>query len=125
MLYMVIERFTKGPRAVYERAAALGRMLPDGLRYIDSWIVDDADLDRCFQLMETDDPSSFDEWRSNWHDLMDFEIVPVIKSPTRRPESTWLGEGEWSTSEPFGETLVVDRDAVGVGGELEPAELAI
>jgi hypothetical protein len=80
MLYMVVERFTKGPQAVYERAAAKGRMMPEGLRYVDSWIVDDADLDRCFQLMETDDPSLFDVWQANWRDLMDCEIVPVIKS---------------------------------------------
>jgi hypothetical protein len=80
MLYMVVERFTKGPQPVYERAAAKGRMMPEGLRYVDSWIVDDPELDRCFQLMETDDPSLFDVWQANWRDLMDCEIVPVIKS---------------------------------------------
>jgi len=52
--YMVIEIFTKGPRAVYERAGERGRMIPPGLEYVDSWI--DERLDRCFQLMETDDP---------------------------------------------------------------------
>ena len=77
---MVIERFAKGPGPVYERAAAKGRMLPDGLRYIDSWIVDDDALDRCFQLMETDDPSLFDEWHGHWRDLGDIEVIPVIKS---------------------------------------------
>ncbi len=58
----------------------MGRMLPDGLRYIDSWVVDDGNLDRCFQLMETDDPALFDEWLSNWRDLGDFEIYPVLTS---------------------------------------------
>ena len=53
---MVIEHYTAGPGPVYERAASRGRMLPDGLHYVDSWIVDDGNLDRCFQLMETDDP---------------------------------------------------------------------
>ncbi len=57
MLFMVIERYTQGPEPVYQRAAEKGRMLPDGLRYVDSWIVDDGAFDRCFQLMETDDPT--------------------------------------------------------------------
>ncbi len=77
---MVIERYTAGPRAIYERAAVHGRMLPEGLRYIDSWIVDDERLDRCFQLMETDDPGLFDVWRERWQDLGEFEIYPVIDS---------------------------------------------
>jgi hypothetical protein len=77
---MVIEHYTSGPRAVFERAAARGRMLPDGLRYIDSWIVDDDRLDRCFQLMETDDPSLFDVWLEQWRDLGEFEVYPVIDS---------------------------------------------
>ena len=75
---MVIERFTQGARPVYERAAEKGRMLPEGLVYVDSWI--DESLGRCFQLMETDDPSLFDEWTANWTDLAEFEIVPVTDS---------------------------------------------
>jgi hypothetical protein len=80
MLYMVLERFTAGPGPVYERAAANGRMLPDGLRYIDSWVVDRAPVDQCFQLMETDDASLFDTWIERWHDLVEFEVLPVISS---------------------------------------------
>ena len=49
MLYMVIEGFTRGARPVYERATREGRMLPDGLRYLDSWV--DERLRRCFQLI--------------------------------------------------------------------------
>lgn len=79
MRYMVIETFTKGPRPIYERAAKEGRMLPNGLTYIDSWIDGDS-LDRCFQLMETDDPALFDEWFSHWSDLGTIEVVPVIGS---------------------------------------------
>jgi hypothetical protein len=75
---MVIERFVHGARPVYERAAERGRMLPEGLVYIDSWIAES--LDRCFQLMETDDPALFDEWIARWIDLGDFEVVPVIGS---------------------------------------------
>jgi len=77
---MVVERYLKGPRAVYERAARDGRMLPAGLRYIDSWVVDDAGLDRCFQLMETDDPSLFEVWKASWGDLAEIEVFPVITS---------------------------------------------
>ena len=76
---MVIETYTSGASAVYARARAQGRMLPEGLTYIDSWI-DERSLDRCFQLMETDDPALLDEWTSRWSDIVDFEIVPVITS---------------------------------------------
>ncbi len=79
MLYMVIEQYTKGAQAVYERAARCGRMLPDGLLYVNSW-VDGCDVDRCFQLMETNDPTLFDVWTSNWSDLATFEIVVVVTS---------------------------------------------
>jgi hypothetical protein len=91
MRYMVIEHYTAGPGLVYERAASRGRMLPDGLRYIDSWIVDDGNLDRCFQLMETDDPSLFEVWLDHWRDLGEFEIHPVIDSAeaARRVDVIW------------------------------------
>jgi hypothetical protein len=78
MRYMVVERFTEGARPVYGRAAQQGRMLPPGLVYVDSWV--DERLDRCFQLMETADPSLFDEWVARWSDLAEFEVVPVIDS---------------------------------------------
>jgi hypothetical protein len=91
MQFMVIERYTSGPGPVYQRAAVQGRMVPDGLRYIDSWIVDDAALDRCFQLMETDDPSLFDEWLDNWRDLCEFQIYPVVDSAqaAQRVDVSW------------------------------------
>ena len=76
---MVIETFRRGPRPVYARAAERGRMLPAGLVYVESWI-DERGFDRCFQLMETEDPSLFDEWIAAWSDLVDFEIVPVVDS---------------------------------------------
>jgi hypothetical protein len=78
VLYMIIERFTRGAPPVYERAAQEGRLLPDGLRYLDSWV--DERLERCFQLMETHDARLFDEWIARWSDLADFEVVPVIGS---------------------------------------------
>jgi Protein of unknown function (DUF3303) len=75
---MVIETFVQGARPVYERAAEKGRMLPEGLAYVDSWI--DESLGRCFQLMETDDPALIEEWTANWGDLAEFEVVPVMDS---------------------------------------------
>jgi hypothetical protein len=75
---MVIERFVHGARPVYERAAERGRMLPEGLVYVDSWI--DESLQRCFQLMEADNPALFDEWIAKWSDIGEFEVVPVISS---------------------------------------------
>jgi hypothetical protein len=76
---MVIETYRQGPGPVYARAGERGRMLPPGLEYLDSWI-EAPGLDRCFQLMETEAPSLFDEWIANWDDLVEFEIVPVISS---------------------------------------------
>jgi Protein of unknown function (DUF3303) len=80
MLYMVIERYLSGPRPVYARTAARGRMLPEGLAYIDSWVVSDGGMDRCFQLMETSDPALFGVWLERWSDLVSVEIFPVITS---------------------------------------------
>jgi hypothetical protein len=54
-------------------------MLPPGLEYVESW-VEERRLDRCFQLMETEDPSLFDRWTAEWSDLVEFEIVPVVSS---------------------------------------------
>jgi Protein of unknown function (DUF3303) len=79
VLYMVIETYTQGAKPVYERAAERGRMLPAGLEYVDSW-VEQPDLGRCWQLMETEDPRLFDEWIAAWADLADFEVVPVVGS---------------------------------------------
>jgi len=78
-LFMVIEHFkNRDGAAVYERYRDHGRMAPDGLKYVNSWV--EPNFDRCFQLMECDDPKLFDEWVSHWSDLVDFEIVEVINS---------------------------------------------
>ena len=79
MLYMVVERFrNRDALAIYRRFRERGRMMPDGLEYVGSWI--ETNYDRCFQLMRCDDPSLFDEWTIHWQDLMEFEIVPVAES---------------------------------------------
>ena len=77
---MVVERYLRGPGPVYSRVEAKGRMLPSGLRHVDSWVVDDVPMDRCFQLMETDDPGLLDEWMAQWSDLTEFEVYPVLSS---------------------------------------------
>lgn len=79
MLFMVIERFkNRDGAAIYRRYKDRGRMAPDGLKYVNSWV--EPNFDRCFQLMECDDPKLFDDWIANWKDLTDFEIVEVITS---------------------------------------------
>ena len=79
MLFIVIERFRNNDAgAVYQRFREQGRMLPDGLKYLESWTADS--FERCFQLMECADPRLFDEWTSRWEDLVEFEIVPVLTS---------------------------------------------
>jgi hypothetical protein len=77
MLFMAVERF-KDAKAVYRRLREKGRMLPEGLRYVKSWV--EVDYGRCFQLMECGDASLLDNWMAKWKDLVDFEIVPVVES---------------------------------------------
>ncbi len=77
MLYMVVEHF-KDEAEIYRRFREKGRMMPEGLSYISSWI--DTDFKKCFQLMETDNAKLFDEWIANWNDIMDFEIFAVMSS---------------------------------------------
>lgn len=91
MRYMVIERYSDGSEPVYRRSAERGRMLPDGLHYVDSWVVDDGALDTCFQWMQTDDPTLFDTWFANWSDLGTFEVFPVIDSAAAAARADHLG----------------------------------
>jgi hypothetical protein len=76
-LYMIVERF-RDARAVYRRFEEHGRMAPDGLVYLSSWV--DHKVERCFQLMETDDRRLIDQWMANWSDIVDFEVYPVMSS---------------------------------------------
>ena len=79
MLFMDIERFKSGDaRPIGERFKLSGRMLPDGVTYHASWV--DSAGSRCYQIMEAPDAESLNAWTSRWHDLVDFEIVPVLIS---------------------------------------------
>jgi len=74
---MVIERFKDVP-AIYQRLREKGRMMPEGLEYVSSWI--DVDMKTCWQLMRAENESLFRAWTDNWKDLMDFEVVSVRTS---------------------------------------------
>ena len=77
MLFMVIESYRdQDAKAVYRRFRDKGRMMPDGLTFVGSWV--SADLGRCFQLMEASDVTLLQRWVAEWSDLAAFEIVPVV-----------------------------------------------
>ena len=76
---MVVELFkNKDAVPIYRRLRDKGRLMPDGLTYVSSWI--DDRLERCYQLMETHDRTLLDGWMAHWSDLMEFEVYPVITS---------------------------------------------
>jgi Protein of unknown function (DUF3303) len=79
MTYMVVEHFRGGDALpVYRRFRERGRLAPDGLKYVASWVTDD--LRRCFQIMECEDPRLLAEWTARWEDLVEFEVIPVMTS---------------------------------------------
>ncbi len=79
MHYLVIEHFrNRDPVPIYQRFRAQGRLMPEGLSYVTSWITDD--LTRCYQVMESANRGLLEEWMSHWSDLMEFEVFPVLSS---------------------------------------------
>ena len=87
MRYMVIETFAPSKKAlVYKRFREKGRMLPDGLNYIESWL--EKDGNRCFQLMETDHPDLFPAWIAAWQDLVSFEVIELEPPDSTPPNSS-------------------------------------
>lgn len=79
MLFFVIERYAPGKAVeVYRRFRDRGRMAPEGVRYVASWV--DLEFRRCFQVMEAGSEALLKEWTAKWDDLVDFEIVPVRTS---------------------------------------------
>jgi len=79
MLYMIVESFRNGnAEPVYSRFREQGRLAPQGLEYVTSWVTDD--YRRCFQVMRCDDPALLEQWMSRWRDLIDFEVIPVVTS---------------------------------------------
>ncbi len=79
MLFMIIERFRDGdPQPVYDRFRRRGRLAPEGLQYVNSWVT--SDLTTCYQVMECDDRALLDQWLAAWSDIVDFDVIPVITS---------------------------------------------
>jgi uncharacterized protein DUF3303 len=77
VLFMVIEKFRdQNVKAVYRHFREKGRMMPEGLTFVNSWVT--ADVGRCFQLMECDDVTLLQRWVAEWSHLVEFEIVPVV-----------------------------------------------
>ncbi len=77
MLYMIIETFRDGDAVpVYQRFRESGRLTPEGVSYVASWVTQD--LTRCYQVMECSDRALLDDWMSLWKDIVRFEVVPVI-----------------------------------------------
>jgi uncharacterized protein DUF3303 len=84
-VYMVVEHFRNGDAVpVYRRFRDHGRLAPEGLSYVNSWV--DTKLERCYQLMETENPRLLDEWIAHWQDLVEFEIHPSSLRQRRRKE---------------------------------------
>ena len=89
MLFMVVEKFkNQDGKAVYAKVREGGRALPEGLKFIASYVA--ADLSRCFQLMETDDVTLFQRWIADWQALVEFEVVPVVEGKATREALTPL-----------------------------------
>ena len=63
---------------IYRRLAVRGRMMPDGVSFVSSWV--DMNFERCFMVMEADSEDLLWEWARNWEDLVEFEIVRVQSS---------------------------------------------
>lgn len=76
---MVIERFKdKDAVPVYRRFREKGRLAPEGVEYVSSWV--DVKFEKCFQLMKTGDVKLLEKWMSNWSDIVEFEYFPVLTS---------------------------------------------
>ncbi len=83
MLYMIVEHFHGGdPLPVYRRFRDEGRLAPEGLEYVSSWVTHD--LGTCYQVMACDDPALLEAWLAQWRDLVDFEVLPVHTSAAVR-----------------------------------------
>jgi hypothetical protein len=79
MLYMVVEHFRNSDALpVYRRYRDHGRLESAGIQYVASWVA--KDLCRCFQVMQCDDLALLEQWMTQWDDLVEFEVIPVMPS---------------------------------------------
>ena len=77
MLYMVLEKY-KDKEEVYRRFREKGRIMPEGVSYVNSWVT--ADGNTCYQVNESESEELLHKWADNWKDVTDFEFIPVISS---------------------------------------------
>ena len=82
MLFMVVEKLKNQDGEAVYRKLQKGRGLPDGLEFVASYVT--ADLGRCFQLMRTDDITTFQRWIADWQEVVEFEVVPVVEGKVTR-----------------------------------------
>lgn len=83
---MIIEHYRPGKtEEIYRRFSEKGRMLPQGVEFINSWI--EENLQKCYQVMKSESPEKLEEWINNWKDLVDFEVIPVISSEEANKEA--------------------------------------
>ena len=76
--FMVVEHFNGNAAAIYARFHARGRLAPEGLTYVASWV--HTSLDRCYQVMETADRALLEVWMADWRDPVTFEVHEVMTS---------------------------------------------
>jgi uncharacterized protein DUF3303 len=89
MLFMIVEHFHNGDAApVYDRFRRQGRLAPEGVTYVNSWVT--SDVSRCYQVMECADRALLDRWINAWRDLVDFEVHPVITSAEAATRVGWV-----------------------------------
>jgi len=79
MQFVIVERFHNGdPVPIYRRFRDKGRMAPDGVHYVASWV--SQDLTQCYQVMECEDRRLLDAWIAKWSHICDFEVIPAMTS---------------------------------------------
>ena len=91
LFYMIVEHYRgNDPRPVYKRFREQGRLAPQGVEYVGSWV--DTGLGRCFQVMQSPNEALLKEWMSRWQDLVDFEFWPVLTSAEAAEKVARMGE---------------------------------
>jgi len=92
MLFLIVEHYREGdPLPVYRRFREQGRLAPEGLQYVASWVTED--LRRCYQVMECADRALLDAWMARWEDLVEFEVIPVVTSAAAAAAAAAVTDG--------------------------------
>ncbi|MFD2586025.1 DUF3303 domain-containing protein [Croceitalea marina] len=79
MTYMIIERYYRYKiKKLYQRMEIVGRQLPEGVTYVDSWV--DEGMSTCYTIMESETYEQLKEWMNHWKEFCEFEVIPVISN---------------------------------------------